>query len=437
MRQTLASLALLAVMLGAAALAVPAEPASADIDVRSNVATNQFPNGIQFQFFFSSDAPVSDVRLRYRILPDGVSATVRPQCTESQVRSCQAVVGNTAQVYIVPGAEVVYSWEVTDQAGGRFSTEEQTVVYEDGRFQWGSVSEGNLTVYYYFGDEASVRNMLQTAQETIATMSDLLNTQLDFPVKIWVYRTAQDMQPAVASRRGQGPNDSVQTLGEVGASDTALVSRDTDFLDIVRHELAHIVTGAATKNYLAEIPIWVNEGLSTYQQLKLLPGEEAALQDAIRRNQPLPIPSLGAAARGTANVVSLFYAQSGAIIRFMIDSYGPDKFGEFIAALARDTADGALQTVYGFDQTGLEDAWRASLGLPAVGAQPSPTVAPTATAATTGQSQPNTGSSANRNDSDDGDGFPVLLVVAGALGALVVGLLGAAGYLVLQSRKGG
>src|SRR5690606_2702903 len=105
--------------------------ASADIEVVTNAASNRFPNGIQFQLFFSSGAPVTDVRLRYRILPDGVNATANTTCTEGRVMNCQAVVGNVGNTYMVPGAEVLYSWQVTDEAGGRFETEQATVVYED------------------------------------------------------------------------------------------------------------------------------------------------------------------------------------------------------------------------------------------------------------------------------------------------------------------
>src|SRR5690606_28165906 len=126
-------------------------------------------------------------------------------------------VGNIGETYMVPGAEIVYSWQVTDEAGGRFQTEESTIVYEDTRFDWQALTEGNLTVNYYFGDEQSQRSVLDAARETMDRLSGLLNTSIDFPVKIWVYQTSQDMQPAVASRRGQGNDSTIQTLGEVGA----------------------------------------------------------------------------------------------------------------------------------------------------------------------------------------------------------------------------
>jgi hypothetical protein len=361
--------------------------------------------------------------------------------------NCQAVVGNIGETYMVPGAEVVYSWQVTDEAGGRFLTEEATIVYEDTRFDWQELTEGNLTVYYYFGDEESQRAVLNAATETIDRFTALLDTTIDFPVKIWVYQTAQDMQPAIASRRGQGNDNTIQTLGEVGASDTALVSRDTEFLDIVRHELAHVVTRAATRGHLVDIPVWVNEGMSTYAQRNLLPNEEAALNNAIQRNSVLPITSLGVSARGTGGVVSLFYAQSGSIVAFMIEVLGEDKFGEFVAAMANDTPEGALQSVYGLDLIGLENAWREAVGLPPFdpsaptpdvsqnqNPQPTPTVAASRAEDDEDEPEQDTPTQSAGDDSDGGGiSFIVLLLIG--LSVAMVGLLAAAAFLALQGRR--
>jgi peptidase MA superfamily protein len=447
MTKSLVSLVLLVIAVAAGLFVAPTRPASADIEVVTNAASNRFPDGIQFSLFFSSYSPPTDVRLRFRILPDGVNATASPECTEGRVMNCQTVVGNIGETYMVPGAEVVYSWQVTDEAGGRFETEEMTVVYEDSRFEWQELTQGNITVHYYFGDQESQQAVLNAATETMDRFTALLNTTIDFPVKIWVYQTAQDMQPAVASRRGQGNDNTIQTLGEVGASDTALVSRDTEFLDIVRHEIAHVVTRAATRGHIVDVPVWVNEGMSTYSQRNLLPNEEAALSSAIDRNSVLPITSLGASARGTGSVVSLFYAQSGSIVAYMIDVLGEDKWGEFIAAMARDTPEGALQAVYGLDLIGLENAWREAVGLPPFDpAAPTPDLSqnqappPTPTVATSqaddeeDEPEPDTPAQTAGGDSDGG-GISLIVVLLVGLSVAMVGLLAAAAFLAMQGRR--
>jgi hypothetical protein len=362
--------------------------------------------------------------------------------------NCQSVVGNVGETYMVPGAEIRYSWQVTDESGERFESEELSVIYEDNRFDWQSITEGNLVVNYYFGDEASARSVLNVATETVDRFSQLLNTTIDHPVKIWVYQTAEEMQPAIASRRGEGNDNTIRTLGEVGASDTALVASDTEFLEIVRHELAHVVTGAATRDHLVEIPVWVNEGLSTYAQNNLLPNEAQALTTAIQRNTVLPITSLGVSARGTGSVVSLFYAQSGSIVAFMIEALGEEKFGEFVAAMKNDTTEGALQSVYGLDLIGLENAWREAVGLPEFDPNaPTPDVNQSQDADPTATPRPQAQGNQNNDDedeentpaqtapgNDDGGGIPTIVIALIALLVAFFALLGAAAYLSVRGQ---
>jgi hypothetical protein len=417
------------------------------IEVVSESAANRFPEGIQFTLFVRADSNITSARVSARVLPDRPTTTVSGSCTTGTVSNCTATLGNTRESYLVPGAEVLYIWELEDASGNKLSTPEQKATYQDDRFQWQSVSEGNLTVFYYFGSDQTPRSVMAAARETIDRIGTLLQTTVDFPVKIWVYQTAQDMSPAVASRAGRGPNSTIRTLGEVGASDTALVSRDVDFLNIVRHEIAHVVTGQATRSHI-NFPSWINEGISVFSQREILADEKQAIDLAVRRNSVLPITSLGSSAQGSASTVSLFYAQSGALVEYLVETYGDAKFAAWITALRRNTLEGALQEVYGFDTLGLENGWRKSIGLPEVSATGGgsssnpgsiPTLAPlgsnqgsgsAATPESGGQSAPST--SANETD-DDGGSSPVVPIAVGVLA--VIALAGGAGYLVYRRRN--
>ncbi len=230
-------------------------------------------------------------------------------------------------------------------------------------------------------------------------------------------------QPAAAGRRSDG----VHALGQLVAADTVLVSRDTDFLNIVRHEVTHIVTARATRGQIGVLPTWIDEGISTYAQSQLIANEQQAFDLAVRTNRMLPITSLNASTRDSAGTVSLFYAQSGSIVRYLIETYGAVKFAQFIAAFKDETASGALKKVYGFDLLGLEDGWRRSLGLPPVGGgpgeRPAPTMAPSG-----GQGRQPAPAAAD----DGGGGTSLLLIVAAAAG---VALIGGAGVYLLWSIR--
>ena len=81
--------------------------------------------------------------------------------------------------------------------------------------------------------------------------------------------------------------------------------KDARDLALMAHEIAHVVTGQATRSHI-NFPSWINEGISVYSQREILADEKQAIDLAIRRNAVLPITSLGSSAQGSASTVSLF-----------------------------------------------------------------------------------------------------------------------------------
>jgi hypothetical protein len=217
--------------------------------------------------------------------------------------------------------------------------------------------------------------------------------------------------------------------------------------------VAHLVTRRASRsaepvagNYTRyEIPSWVNEGISTYSQTRLLPGEEQTFANAVRSNRVLPITSLSAALRGTD--FALAYAQSGSIISYTVNTYGPEKFAQFIAGLRTDNVNGALQKAFGLDLATLENDWRRSLNLPAIapaasGQNPDeqavPTIRPFGSAGSSSSSATpaagESGGSADAGDAESEAGGGSSAVVIGGVVAVVAALLAAGGFVLVRRR---
>ena len=395
--------------------------AQTNIELRESNARSDFPNGFVFNMTVEAAAGLDEVRLVYEIAPDGVRATAVPACTEGQIASCRFELGANGRTLLIPGAEVTYFWRITS-AGVTTDTEPQLVAYEDTRFDWQTVTEGNLTVWYYSGDEDEARAVLAAGLDTLDRIGALLRTTVDFPVKILYYDTARDMQAAIISNNAEG----VITRGEVVYSDTAMVSADSAAGDITRHEVTHIVVRQAIDGPFG-LPDWLNEGTAVYSQIQPLGGQQSALDLAIQNNQVLSVRSLSSASSGAiASRVSLFYGQSFALVDFLIETYGEQKFADLFAAFREgDTTAGALEQVYGFDQDGLENEWRASVGLPprSVPTQPADAedVAPT------------TAPGPDLDRDADGDGVSgILIAVIVALTAVVAGGIVLAGLLVVR-----
>lgn len=417
-------------------VALLGRPAAAEggIEVAAQDVRNEFPEGAVFSVSATSDAEITEVTLRYEVAPDGSRAYGVAECTGVTSVQCSFDLKSNPRTFLIPGTEITYFWELEDAAGNHLETEPVLYVYEDSRFSWESLSEGNLTVWFYSADEEQVRSLLQVGLEVLERMGALVDTEVDFPVKVFYYDSASDMQAAAIAQRDM-PDTGVITLGEVVFSDTALVSADATPLDILRHELSHIVLRRAAKGALIDVPAWLEEGTAVYAQNNPLGGVEGALELAIERNEPFSIRSLTSSSLGRRGTnVSLFYGQSWSVVSFLIDEFGPEKFSELFAVLREGTTtDEALERVYGFDQDGLENAWRESVGLPPREfAEPEEEPAEAAPPATPvpAQEEP------QALPQDEDGGVPVLALALLALVTVVLAGGIAAGGILIARRRG-
>ncbi len=422
MRKLTAALALLLLCALYAAPPPPQARAQDGINVISEEPRNDFPAGVTFRLTFSSPAPLEEVRLFYELAPDGTGATAVVQCGGSASYSCET----TIRTEIRPGAEVTYHWTVEDTAGQRLDTPERLYVHQDTRFEFQTISGSNVTVHYYSGSESGARAVLDAAVEALAEAGALMQTQVAFPVKVFLYRTTGEMQPAVAPL-GSG----LTVLGEVFYSDTAMVASDASVIDTTRHEIGHIVTREATKGPFG-ISTWMSEGISVFLE-RHLSFRGDILEAAIRGDRVFSMRELNSGATGRVQeTATLFYAQSGSIIGYLVDTYGVEKFAELIRTFREgSTPDKAFETVYDLDQLGVENAWRESVGLSAREAVATPTPRATQEASAAPTSVSGNGAS---SASGEGDGTPWLTI--GVIVALVAVVLATAafGYNVARQR---
>jgi hypothetical protein len=180
----------LALLLAAVTLASTLWPAPGEgqqgIDVISQEARNEFPEGILFKLDFESEEPVKEVRFRYAIVPDGARAYGVPDCAGVTTVQCTFDLESTVTNFLIPGVEITYFWEVKDHAGNTVETEPGRHMYEDDRFQWETLSEDGLTVWSYDASESDARSLLNVGRETLERMSAFLGTEVDFPVKVFL-----------------------------------------------------------------------------------------------------------------------------------------------------------------------------------------------------------------------------------------------------------
>ncbi len=391
--------------------------AASSITLSSSVSYT-FPTLMTFDVSAHSDAEIIDLRLHYVVDRQNYASVV----SEGWVNFDPATsvdtqwVWNMRKASLPPGSLVEYWWTGADAAGGIAATEHSTVSFDDNRYDWQSIKEGPVTLYWYQGGRNFADELMFSAQQALKTIEENTGARPQGTVRIYIYASAKDLQGAhLFAQIWEG---GVAFTGFDVIAMGVPTSNLEYGLSAVPHELTHWVIHQITfNNYGAGLPVWLDEGLATYGEGLYSQDYPAALESAIESDRLFSVRTLSSPFSAIAREAYISYAQSNSIVTFMIERYGKDKMIQLLNLFQQGSAyDAALEQVYGFDQDGLDAVWRQSLDITTT--PPSVTTTSFATATTT---MPVT---------DEEKSMPAMLggALAG-LGVLILLILG----LVLES----
>jgi hypothetical protein len=345
----------------------PVSPARADgeIEVTEQRAESDFPNGIKFFIVASSPDEIDDIRVFFKKLGQSSRSAYRAVEFEpgTQVRGESSIASGRSGEYIPPGTRIEFSFEVRDKGGRVLRTEDQVFVYLDDRFEWETVSDGLITVYYY-GNGEQAQLMLEVAQETLERMGPILGIDPEEPLHIVTYSNYSHMEDALPFR-SQATSQQLITQGTAFTEERVLLVHggDGNFLGTTSHEFTHLLVADAAGRAIARVPTWLNEGLAEYGNIDASDEYGSYLNQAIANGQVRPLWHQNTFS-GTPTEIIIAYGQGESVVEFMISTYGGEKMAELIRALKSTfDIDAALEEVYGFDQYGLDSQWRQHMGM--------------------------------------------------------------------------
>ncbi len=343
-----------------------AQSGPGSIRVLSHSVTSEFPEGFRVKLEAQSDSDITSVALRLRI--GDQAAGVYEYLDFERAPAVKAELfwrTNSSARYIPPGTLILYNFELEDASGQRMATEQQQFIYYDARFQWEEVAEGPVTVAYHGPVQTRARIILDAILETLDRMGPLLGADTQKPIRVTMYNNVKEMleglPPGSATIRreliteGQAFVD-IGTLLVLGSGSLAKGTAS--------HEVTHILTHRAGDSVFRTVPSWLDEGLAEYGNIDPGFSYDIALEFALANDRLLPITSMPVLPGNPEDVI-IFYGQARSLVRFMIDSSGPEKMRELMATLKTGRSiDDALQQVYGMGRIELENAWRDSIGAP-------------------------------------------------------------------------
>jgi len=338
-----------------------------NIQVVEAKAESQFPDGIKFSVLANSIDGIDDIRVFFSKVDQLGRSAYRTVDFEpgNSVSGESVLPSGTGSDYFPPGTKIEYSFEIRDKSGAVMRTESQDFVYEDIRFEWETVVEDLITVYYY-GEYVRDRaeTVLEAAKQNLEKMLPVLGIAPTEPLRIVAYNNYRHMSSALPFR-SQAISEGLQTQGMAFSDERVLLVHgfDPTVTGTVSHEFTHLLVGEAAGPAISQVPSWLNEGLAEYGNIDPTDDYDAALRYGIFTRRIKPLWYQGAFG-GSPDDIIIAYGQARSVVGYMIGTYGQARMAALFPVLRRTLdIDQALLEVYGMDQFGLDSAWRVSLGL--------------------------------------------------------------------------
>jgi hypothetical protein len=334
--------------------------------IASNVDVN-FPSQAVFTIEAESSVNIVDARLYYQVNKMNYAEVVSEGWAVFTPASTIEAnwVWDMGNAGLPPGAEVTYWWMIKDATGNKIETSPKIMHFDDGRYSWQSLTStvsqgGELTIFWYKGSDSFAQELMDACQEGLARLTQDIGAYLEKPVKIYIYASGSDLQGAMIY--------SPEWTGGVAFTEfsTVAISIPPGELDwgkkALVHELTHLVVYQATFSPYGLLPLWLDEGLATYNQGELDPDLYSRLEEAISKNELISVRSLCSPFSAYTDKASLSYAESYSLVEYLLDNYGQGRMLDLLALFKQgSTYDEALTEVYGFDIDGLDARWRATL----------------------------------------------------------------------------
>lgn len=348
-------------------------PLYADTDFVVNVQESRiesdFGDHITAYLEVESDREIVEVEFFYRALTNRTPVSKRnvPEFEPgTQVTASYSI--DQQSNYFPPGTELEYWWRFTDADGNRVKTDSDVFLHMDNRYEFRSLSNERISLYWYHGSDNFGETIFNRANDALNQLETDFGAGLDRPVRAFIYNGARELRDAL----GPGSNE---WTGGVAYSDYGVIAigitpNNLDWgLRATTHELAHLVIHQVTANPYGDIPRWLDEGLAVYSESpgRLESQFRMTLDSAIAGNDVMTLQTLSSSFPADARAANLAYAQSGAVVMHIIDTYGKEGIADLLDIFSEGALyDQALEDALGVDTQALDAEWRESVGLPAL-----------------------------------------------------------------------
>jgi len=325
-------------------------------------AEAEFPFELNFNLSAKSDVNIADIRLHYTVDRESYAQVTSEVFIEFVPDTAVDVSWDWDMRRtggLPPGSGLEYWWTVKDVEGNEVETAPTRLQFDDNRYSWQSLTEGEITIYWYEGGQSFAGEVMLAVQQALARLAEDSGAHLKRPVRIFVYADSRDLQGAMIFPQEWTGGVAFTRYGIIAIG---IAPQNLSWgRRAIAHELTHQVIHQMTFNPYTDLPTWLEEGLAMYAEGGLEAGFDELLERAVHEEQLTLISVRSLASPFSADPIKalLSYAQSYSLIEFLVADYGQDKMFKLLNAFSQGAGyDEALDSVYGFDMDGLNELWR-------------------------------------------------------------------------------
>ena len=336
------------------------------IQVTDQSWNSEFNDQLIFTLNAESSAEIQEVDLLYRVVSQLATTKNAAEFTPGTSVAAEFEIdlsepGN----YLPPGAELEYWWKITDADGNELKTEKERLLYLDNRHDWQELQNDRVTLFWYNGDEDFGQALFDRANVALDTLESDIGIALEEPIKIFIYGDHGDLMSALSTTAQEWTGGVAYT--EFGVVLIGIAPRQLDWgLNAMTHEMSHLVIHQATDNPFGGMPRWLDEGIAVYNENRDELDQDFALtfNRAVANDELMTLRTLSSPFPADPMQANLAYGQSGAVVKFIVDTYGTDAMAELLAIFAEGALyDEALEQALGVNTDALDNAFRESVGL--------------------------------------------------------------------------
>jgi len=218
---------------------------------------------------------------------------------------------------------------------------------------WNTDKSTHFIIYYKNAPDRFLDELIDKAEGYYNKIADDLGFRRynfwlwDNRAKIYIYDNAQDYQAATA----QPAWSSGCAYPREKVIHTFPYAKNF-FNTILPHEMGHIIFREFVGFDNLAIPVWLEEGVASYQQDLRFSAAGIMIKEALAKNRFIPLTKLAELnpqSMADTQSVNLFYAESVSILDYLVKEFGQDRFMLFCQGLRdKKNLEKALLLAYPF-----------------------------------------------------------------------------------------